>query len=178
LVRGVVGRNPSATIKRAAESGWVASMTSMRAECPTCTKARKAAAAGDRPNKPTAEVTDMTKPTAPQPVIPVPLTNEQRLKVRSLLDKHFDDAAGRYLDGYSDQRVAAEVGAPRIHVERAREAAYGPIKAYPEVDAAQKALNDCEARIRVTLDMIDAHRRELEAALKMVDSARALLRAA
>jgi len=62
------------------------------------------------------------------------MTPDERLKVRSLLDKHFDDAKGRYLDGYSDQKVATEANVPRIHVETIRETAYGAIKADGELD--------------------------------------------
>lgn len=62
----------------------------------------------------------------------ITLNTEQRVKIRNLLDKHFDDGSGRYLDGFSDQKIGDSIGVPRIHVEQMREAAYGPIKVDPE----------------------------------------------
>ena len=82
-------------------------------------------------------------------------TPDERVAIRSHLDKHFDDGVGAYLDGMSDQRIAETVGVPRAAVERLREAAYGPIRVDPvivalrekiaafrlEVDAQQKVLD-------------------------------------
>jgi hypothetical protein len=56
-----------------------------------------------------------------------PLNHNERHAVRSLLDAHFDDKIGRYLDSYSDQRIAETVGVATFHVTAMREAAYGPI---------------------------------------------------
>ena len=72
-------------------------------------------------------------------------TADQKAKIRVLLDGHFDDAAGCYLDGYNDQRIADEVGVPRAAVERIREAAYGPIKSNPEFEAIRAALGAARA---------------------------------
>jgi len=58
-----------------------------------------------------------------------------------MLDKHFDDKAGHYLDGKSDQTIADELKVPRIFIERIREAAYGPIRVDPEV---QKLMDDVD----------------------------------
>lgn len=79
------------------------------------------------------------------PAVPAAPTNDQRLKIRTLLDKHFDDAKGRYLDGYTDQRVGAEVDVPWAAVTAIREAAYGPLRVDPEVDALQRAVAAIEA---------------------------------
>ncbi len=70
---------------------------------------------------------------AAAPEITRQITPDQRLAVRNLLDHHFDDGVGGYIDGFSDQKVAEQAGVPRIFVERAREAAYGPIRLDPVV---------------------------------------------
>lgn len=180
------GFSPEHIIRKATGAGWKAEFRSERAECPRCTGAKNGACLPSIETKST-EVIAMKPPTKAQPaaalpiapIAPIaPLPGPQRMKIRTLLDKHFDDAAGRYLDGYSDQRVATEVDVPRIHVEKAREAAYGPIRAFPEVEAAEKALAAMEARWRQVMDQIEAHRKEADAALKAVESARAVLRAA
>ncbi len=70
---------------------------------------------------------------AAAPEITREITPDQRLAVRNLLDHHFDDGVGGYINGFSDQQVAEQAGVPRIFVERAREAAYGPIRLDPVV---------------------------------------------
>ena len=79
-------------------------------------------------------------PTVPPPKavsLPREPTPNERLKIRGLLDLHFDDAVGNYLGGQSDAMIAEAVAVPRAIVERMREAAYGPIRANPEVVALQ-----------------------------------------
>ena len=64
-------------------------------------------------------------------------TPQERVKIRAMLDKHFDDSAGQWLDGYSDQRAGEEIGVPWALLTRIREAAYGPIRVDPEIAALQ-----------------------------------------
>lgn len=100
-----------------------------RTYCPKCAGARKAPAA------PKQEATMATPP------IPIrEATNDQRVLIRNLLDKHFDDAVGTYLDGMCDATVAEKASVPRVVVERIREAAYGPIKVDPEIQAIRTEL--------------------------------------
>ena len=80
------------------------------------------------------------------PVLKDP-TTDQRVKIRSLLDKHFDDGVGRYLDGFSDQKIADAVDVPRIIVEKMRETGWGPIKTDPELVNLSNQLADMEAKI-------------------------------
>lgn len=74
---------------------------------------------------------------APKEVTPLArkLTPDEKFRVRQLLDAKFDEQKGFYLDAYSDQRIGAETNVPWINVRELREAAYGPIKAIPEMDA-------------------------------------------
>lgn len=100
-----------------------------RTYCPKCAGARKAPAA------PKQEATMATPP------IPIrEATNDQRVLIRNLLDKHFDDAVGTFLDGMTDATIAEKAGVPRVIVERIREAAYGPIKVDPEIQAIRTEL--------------------------------------
>lgn len=100
-----------------------------RTYCPKCAGARKAPAA------PKQEATMATPP------IPIrEATNDQRVLIRNLLDKHFDDAVGTFLDGMSDAAIAEKAAVPRVVVERIREAAYGPIKVDPEIQAIRTEL--------------------------------------
>jgi hypothetical protein len=73
------------------------------------------------------------------------LTVDEKRRVRGLLDANFDDAAGIYLDGYSDQRIATEADVPRACVRQLREASYGPIKRHPELDAIEAQIAEARA---------------------------------
>ena len=100
----------------------------------------------------------MSRPTpakpepAPAATLPREATIAERVKIRSLLDANFDDAAGRYLDGYSDRRIGEEVGVPWAIVQRIREVGYGAIKVDPEIESiraecvvAQERMNGARA---------------------------------
>jgi hypothetical protein len=80
---------------------------------------------------------------------PVP-TTDQRVAIRNLLDKHFDDSIGRFLDGMSDRIIAEKVGLPAIVVKNIREAAYGPEKTDPELEGLAVAV----ARIEIELTQL------------------------
>lgn len=77
-------------------------------------------------------------------------TQDQRLAIRGALDNHFDDKLGRYLGGYTDDKIAEHIGVPRVFVTHIREAAYGPLLGNPALDAAQAQL-DAVAESVVTL---------------------------
>jgi hypothetical protein len=63
---------------------------------------------------------------------PRTLTAHERTKVRQLLDGHFDELKGQYLEGYDDKRIGEECNVPWALVTQIRELAYGPIKEDPE----------------------------------------------
>jgi len=65
------------------------------------------------------------------------LTSHEKAKVRGVLDSHFDDQIGRYIDNYDDQRVGRELNLPWALVAEYRELAYGPIKDDPAVEAVK-----------------------------------------
>ena len=87
----------------------------------------------------------------------IKVTTEQRIAIRNILDKHFDDAAGMYLDDMSDEKVAQAVKIPRAVVERMRETAYGPIRVTAEVVAMRAEVagfrTQLEALLAVASDL-------------------------
>lgn len=96
-------------------------------------------------------------------------SSEQRVLIRSMLDKHFDDAVGSYLDGLSDQRIAEKTGVPRIVVERIREAAYGPIKVDGEIQAMRAeiaTIKDEIVQVEKTLDSLKSKTAALSSRLE------------
>lgn len=121
--------NPEGIANRARLAGWEADAhRANRSICPDCLKPppeKESTMAANLP--PQSVVPIRTPPAVTQP------TGDQRMKIRGLLDKHFDDAAGHYLDGMSDQKIAEAVNVSRVTVEQVREAAYGSIKINPEL---------------------------------------------
>ena len=92
------------------------------------------------------------------------LTPEERQRVRTLLDSQFDDSKGIYLEGYSDQRVGEEAKVPWSSVRKMREAAYGPLKTVPELDALateQRMIQGKIAEITTTLTALQAQSNDL-----------------
>jgi hypothetical protein len=141
--------NAEGYAKRAQQDGWKADPWKRnRCWCPRCAGPRPKAAA--IPNLEPGKVIPMAAHVAPIRDI----TAAQKQRIRALLDRHFDDSAGAYLDAMSDQKVAEAVGIPRVHVETLREAAYGPIRISPEMaearaelEAVRKLLTDAKASI-------------------------------
>lgn len=104
---------------------------------------------------------EQVMPYVPKP--PAKPTVDQRVKIRSMLDKHFDDADGMYLDGMSDQAIADSVDLPRIIVSRMRDAAYGPIRTNPEYAALRNDLNAAKADLERVQAVVDAGRAKIYA---------------
>lgn len=138
--------NPEHQAKRAARHGWEADASRpSRVRCPECqgkAKPKRATEAAPvvsvepapPPEPKQAEIIPMnaSKPAATVTAISKP-SADQRLQIRNLLDRHFDDATGGYLDGMSDQKVAEAANVPRIVVEQIRDAGWGPLRISPEV---------------------------------------------
>lgn len=123
--------NPEAIAKRAAAAGWKADAHKPTwAECPACQAKDRS---GDKPGEtkimPTTDIRELAAKGTREP------THAERLKIRNMLDQYFDDAAGCWLEGYSDQKAGEEIGVPWALLTRIREAAYGPIRVDPELAA-------------------------------------------
>jgi hypothetical protein len=168
--------NPELIAKHAQRDGWIVpGRRRGKIICPECQAARRAQAKGEPPGKVVAlfpppakpfmppiihdpsqaEIPMAAPPPTPQPSAPpsligsvqTELTQQQRLNARSLLDKHFDDGDGAYLDGWTDQKIADQVGAPRALISKLREVAYGPIRVDPELVGLRAALTDAERKL-------------------------------
>lgn len=146
--------------KRARRAGWVIEPERPASNlCPRCIVARRERAAGEKPDpkpiRPTNQqekvalsVTPIKPATPGQPREP---TQQERLRIRQKLDGHFDDSAGCYLDGWSDQRIGEELNIPWAIVARIREAAYGPIRVDPELAAMRAELVGLGTKIEALL---------------------------
>lgn len=103
-----------------------------------------------------------TKENAPLAVVRK-LTPEERFKVRQILDAKFDEQKGYYLEAYTDQKVGAEVNVPWSAVRELREAAYGPLRSVPELDALMaESTALLERANRLAQEAAALHRRVLD----------------
>lgn len=180
------GRNmtPDGTMKRAIEAGW--KLRGTRAECPRCqaaTERRKGESPAPKPPAPgpasappavatlatvatvatpaqTGEVIQMADPTKLRDATPA-----EKVKIRAILDGRFDDAAGAWLDGYSDQKAGEELGIPWAMVTRIREAAYGPIRVDPEMVGLRAEMAQLGRDIAALRERHDAAIKRMEALL-------------
>ena len=59
-----------------------------------------------------------------------------------LLDAHYDEAAARYRQGWSDERVARECQLGPNYIAAVREEVYGPLRPDPELAALEAAVAD------------------------------------
>lgn len=163
--------NPEGYAKTAARKGWdTHPFRKTNVHCPKCkgkgqkandpdSELRKVVPMTVTPIKPaTVPAAQVSSLAATPPEVREP-TPDQRVAIRGLLDKHFDDSAGMYLDAMTDQRVAELAGVPRLVVERLREAAYGPIRVDPVT-----------AELRAALD---AHKQEIAGQQKALDGLKA-----
>lgn len=144
--------NPEKACKAFRAAGWECDWSHpTRRTCPACIAKHAAKRAGERPDpkvimlQPKQQGTNMAEPT-----------QDQRLKIRALLDANFDDSKGFYLAGYSDQKIGGEVNVPWAVVQKIREAAYGPIKGDPEVEAIKASIAALEREIAALRGRVEA----------------------
>lgn len=142
--------------KAAKRDGWEMDPESAGTTvCPACIEQRKIKRRGERPEKEKTMVAMVNGGGVA--LMPAPkgadngqaraLTVDERVAVRALLDGHFDDKAGRYLDSYSDQRVGFECTVPWASVAELREIAYGALKGNAELDTLRGELEQLEKKL-------------------------------
>lgn len=98
--------------------------------------------------KPKPEVTPKTFiPVPSPPTLPRALTSDEKHRIRNLLDTNFDDAKGRYLSDYTDQKIGDEVNVPWVFVQQIRDLAYGPLKEDQRVTALRVELTQVREKL-------------------------------
>lgn len=142
-------------VERAERLGW--EIKGGRLRCPACAKAR------ERPPPKRTDIVVLATALLEKKqmaVSPIPVARapsaDQRQRIRALLDANFDDAKGRYLEGFSDQKIADDLSVPRVFVEQIREAAYGPIRVSPDAEKLGQ-------EIKAALDKLANMEKELAA---------------
>ena len=146
---------PEKIVKRAERVGW--HISNSRAECPICVNRDRSR---EKPKTDwLAKAREALKERFPEMAVsPIPTARapsaDQRQRIRALLDANFDDAKGRYLDGFSDQRVGETLNIPWGVVAKVRDALGLKIKIDPElakvkadIGAAEGIIADLRRRV-------------------------------
>jgi len=127
-------RPPPETLpKHFQTKGWE---TSRKATCPLCAAKRAKPA---KPKEPIVNSFDKIMNIVPKPQ---PDARTQRREAHDLITMAFDIPAGRYNEGYSDERIAKETGISKDWVRQRREDEFGPLKEPNELAAVRIEISD------------------------------------
>jgi|SRR5215469_2165411 len=157
------GDEPTEIARKWRDLGW--DFDPYNAKCVVCP---------DHKRKPAAETT-MQSTTAnanananvsQMKTTPKVLTSADKGRIRHLLDLHFDDDNGRYIDEYTDQRIGSDLDIPWAMIKEFREAAYGPIREDERFDQLRKEIMAVEERFVGELNRLRAKLDDLEKSYK------------
>lgn len=150
--------DPEQLRKRMLSKGWeFDAFRKKNCICPECQKDQRDLEEEEpKMPKPTLVANSDTAQQVLAQQTPRSLTADERFKVRQLLDQHFDDKMGAYLNQYSDQRIGTELEVPWKLVFDIREAAYGPIREDPRIAAIRSDMARLERQMsELTRGMTD-----------------------
>lgn len=82
-----------------------------------------------------------------------------------LLSDHFDTVAGRYVDGWSDEKIAKQTDIAKATVIEFRKAGFGEIKEDPAIAAIRSDINALETLARENHGSVTAEIAALRARL-------------
>lgn len=131
----------------------------------------------DKLNRKTAptekkEMTNIVAMVVPEE--PKKLGRDERRLVFEKLNEHYVSEATGYANGWSDKRVADELGCPRKWVEDVREEMFGPVKVNNDAEHFVELVGRLEQKMFEAKAQLDAAHKalgEAEAAVKTADGA-------
>lgn len=119
------------------QKGWDVDVANPgRCFCPACVNQRREKPPVSEP-PPSLKVVESVEHYKGTP------TSDQRVRIRHLLDSHFDDKVGRYLDDWTDQKIASSIGLPWKAVEQIRIAGWGELREDPAILAIRTDYEAC-----------------------------------
>ena len=132
--------------KKFSQRGWSIGSNSQWDICPSCIAKKKQ-------EKPTLKIVPKVEEKADltmKPELPRTMGREDRRIVFEKLNGVYLDERRGYEVGWSDHKVALDLGIPRAWVEQVREEMFGPINTNPEIGdflKAVKELNDLKSQV-------------------------------
>lgn len=128
---------PDAVVRMFKQRGWAVGKTGAGDQCPSCST-RKVAQTMSTPNTPPTGATVVPMIPAADP--PRQPTKEESRIVFLKLNEVYEGEGVGYSAGWSDKRVAQDLGVPRIWVEDVRRQFFGDARDSEDIRAAlQKA---------------------------------------
>lgn len=148
--------------KKFAEKGWTVGSNKDWHLCPSCSL--------KKPPKLALVKTE----NAMKEDIARPMTREEKRIVYSKLNEVYADEKQGYTEGWSDYRVATDLGVPRVWVEQVREEMFGPVAVNPEIDRFLKLEEELKSLRNdvTTLSALKGQLISVETGLKRVDPTR------
>lgn len=144
VTRGSTLLAPPGVIKKFHEMGWEIGRNCLQNVCPDC-QAKKPKTAH------LTVVSDRTEENKMAVVEPIVKTDPPRTMTREDRRIIFEKMNGVYLDekrgydsGWSDVKLATDLGVPRAWVEQVREEMFGPVSSNPEIEAFVRAVADLD----------------------------------
>jgi hypothetical protein len=92
----------------------------------------------------------MTKSTSG----PSPAARKSLAKATRLLSEYFDEEAGAFRDGWSDDAIAKEVGLSESAVAEWREDSFGPLQVPPELARLEAEMLKVQKKVQTDLDEV------------------------
>jgi hypothetical protein len=123
---------PAAVLRKFEQRGWAVKHGRIHL-CPSCKQATR---------KTMTKSQSTNGAAAPAPTAAI----STRL-IFALLEEHFDDRAGRYHNGYSDEKVAAETQAAIERVRAIRKEHFGDLRAPAELEQLRQDVESLQQMI-------------------------------
>jgi hypothetical protein len=128
-------------VKKLQEMGWLVGKKSEQHRCPGCYSAIKASQARKNEEKVVTLPVKIAEPDAPRTMS----RDDRRIVFEKLNEVYVDEKVG-YGPGWTDSKVATDLGVPRAWVKQVRDEMFGPEGSNEEIRAtineAQTLLND------------------------------------
>jgi hypothetical protein len=85
---------------------------------------------------------------------PSPAARKSLAKATRLLSEYFDEEAGAFRDGWSDDAIAKEVGLSESAVAEWREDSFGPLRVPPEMARLEAEMLKVQKKVQTDLDEV------------------------
>lgn len=146
---------PVAISKKFGQKGWEIGSNEHWDVCPSCVAIRDAAKSQKK-----LTIVETIKETAMKPELSVIAQartmerDDRRIIFEKLNEVYLDEKRG-YDTGWSDHKIATDLGVPRVWVEQVRDEMFGPANTNPDMEEFKKGVAEL-GKIKAKLDTVVA----------------------
>lgn len=159
--------------------GWDIGNRPHKDVCPACASAarkmkRRARQASDNETitQPTAEIIPMPQPIAPETTAaeaPTEPSREDKRVIFTKLNEVYQDETTGYTAGWTDKKVAEDLGVPLAWVASIREDNFGPERSNEEIKAALAEVREWRGKVEGVQDAANAIEAEIATVRGAID---------